>query len=440
MWDRLLSSKRVGAESAFRSSCESRDNFHKDYDRIIFSHAFRRLSKKTQVHPLSKNDHVHNRMTHSLEVASVGRSLGLGAGKVLKAKKIPVDPYQIAYIVQTACLAHDLGNPPFGHAGEDVIKVWFRENVERLPDMDETQRNDFRHFDGNAQSFRIVTQLENYLYNGGLRLTYATLATLVKYPFSSNECKKREKSKFGYFQSEKELFDRIFDALGLRNDDGSYRRHPLSYLMEAADDICYALLDIEDALELGIVRWEDVEEIFFKLTGESKVREILSSKGLPPSHLHSKIIAFAITHLVDEGMETFEREYDRIVSTGLESDLVACFDNRALREGLQEAKDFGVASIFSNRRNVELELGAYSIIKTILDALVDAACRHAQNEKLSFYQKKALMLMGEKSPLKLRPANTYEAIQRVVDYVSGMTDNHAHHVARQLKGVFSGVE
>jgi dGTPase len=257
--DKLLSKKRYKNKEMIADSSEEfyRSSFHKDYDRLIFSNSFRRLSKKTQVHPLSKNDHVHNRLTHSLEVASVGRSLGLKAGEFLK-NKYPnenINPYDIAYIIQTACLAHDIGNPPFGHAGEEVIKEWFKKNEKEvfLKQLTKSQKLDFQHLDGNAQSFRIVTQLENNSFNGGMRLTSATLGALVKYPYSSKNCQINGKSKFNFFQSEKEIFKKLFKNLGLKKANGTYKRHPFSYLMEASDNICYGLLDLQDAIELKLI-------------------------------------------------------------------------------------------------------------------------------------------------------------------------------------------
>ncbi|MCB4747076.1 MAG: dNTP triphosphohydrolase, partial [Sulfurovum sp.] len=230
----LLSKKRFHSQNNFHEDEKEdiyRTSFHKDYDRVIFSNSFRRLSKKTQVHPLSKNDHVHNRLTHSLEVASVGRSLGIRAGEFFKNKDDSINPYDVGYIVQTACLAHDIGNPPFGHAGEEVIKEWFAKNKGKdfLKEPDLEELNDFLHLDGNAQSFRIVTQLENYIQKGGLKLTFASLGTLVKYPYTSDKCAEISKSKFNFFKSEEVFAKKLFEELGLYEEE-NFIRHPLSYL------------------------------------------------------------------------------------------------------------------------------------------------------------------------------------------------------------------
>jgi len=440
MWKKLLSKKRFYSidninvdsnEDFFRTS------FHKDYDRLIFSNAFRRLAKKTQVHPLSKNDHVHNRLTHSLEVASVGRSLGLSAGKMLKDKGHDIDPYDIAYIIQTACLAHDIGNPPFGHAGEEVIKEWFKEheNQELLKSLSKEQHSDLQHLDGNAQSFRIVTQLENNLFSGGMNLSFATLGTLVKYPYSSSHCKMIGKSKFNYFHSEEEFFELLFTELGLKIGGGRYKRHPLSYLMEAADDICYGLLDLQDAIELKIISLDDVEPVFNLLCGEKLRQKVYSNSNCSDTQKVSRLVAKAMNELVLEAMVVFENKLEIIESENQPQDLIEFFLNDKLKQGILNAKKLASDKVFNETRKVELELGAYNIIETILDHLIRATYEFynlEENEALSFRNKRVLALMGDNKPLKTQ--SLFEMYQRVVDYLVGMTDNHARHVANQLNG------
>jgi len=440
MWKKLLSKKRFYSidninvdsnEDFFRTS------FHKDYDRLIFSNAFRRLAKKTQVHPLSKNDHVHNRLTHSLEVASVGRSLGLSAGKMLKDKGHDIDPYDIAYIIQTACLAHDIGNPPFGHAGEEVIKEWFKEheNQEFLKSLSKEQHSDLQHLDGNAQSFRIVTQLENNLFSGGMNLSFATLGTLVKYPYSSSHCKMIGKSKFNYFHSEEDFFELLFTELGLKIGEGRYKRHPLSYLMEAADDICYGLLDLQDAIELKIISLDDVEPVFNLLCGEKLRQKVYSNSNCSDTQKVSRLVAKAMNELVLEAMVVFENKLEIIESENQPQDLIEFFLNDKLKQGILNAKKLASDKVFNETRKVELELGAYNIIETILDHLIRATYEFynlEENEALSFRNKRALALMGDNKPLKTQ--SLFEMYQRVVDYLVGMTDNHARHVANQLNG------
>lgn len=440
MWKKLLSKKRYYGGREIREDSEEeyyRNSYHKDYDKVIFSNPFRRLSKKTQVHPLSKNDHVHNRLTHSLEVASVGRSLGLRAGEFLKKKHHAIEPYDVAYIVQTACLAHDIGNPPFGHAGEEVIKEWFAKNADKdfLKELSSKEQEDFKYLDGNAQSFRIVSKIENNLFGGGMNLTFATLGTLVKYPYSSSHFKITGKPKFNYFHSEADFFSLLFDELGLVKADGSFKRHPLSYLMEASDDICYGLLDLQDAFELKIITLEDMRDIFVSICSEEKTEEIYHNEKYTQTQKVSKLVAVSIYNLATHTMEVFEENFDAIVSDKQPKDLIELFNNKKFKKGIEKAKKLGIKKIFNEKRKIELELGAYNIIETLLDILIRATYelyKTGDETKLSFRDKRALELMGGGKPKKTD--NLYHMYQRVIDYIIGMTDNHAKYVANQLNG------
>jgi dGTPase len=388
---------------------------------------------------LSKNDHVHNRLTHSLEVASVGRSLGLRAGEFLNNRfpEIKINPYDIAYIVQTACLAHDIGNPPFGHAGEEVIKEWFKNHKKKeyLRKLPKKKINDFIHLDGNAQSFRIVSQIENNHFFGGMRLSFTTLGTLVKYPYSSSNCEVVGKSKFNYFQSEKKFFKSVFNELGLIKKDGAFKRHPLSFLMEASDDICYGLLDLQDAFELNITNKNDVGKIFELLCGKEKVEEMFK-ENISELKKVSKLVAISIDKLARHVMEVFEKNYDEIVSDNQPEDLIKIFFDENLKDGLKEAKKLAKNKIFNEKRKIELELGAYNIIETLLNNLIPATYELYEKKDLStlsFRNKRALELMGDDKPNVDK--SLYEMYQRVIDYIVGMTDNYAKYVANQLNGM-----
>ncbi len=435
MWKRLLSKKRYYNATKIEEDKNEeyyRSSFHKDYDRLIFSNSFRRLSRKTQVHPLSKNDHVHNRLTHSLEVASVGRSLGLKAGEMLKDKyDKEINPYDVAYIIQTACLAHDIGNPPFGHAGEEIIKEWFKKNKDKkfLQTLTQEERDDFQNLDGNAQSFRIVSQLENNLFAGGMHLTFATLGSLVKYPYSSNNCKNTGKSKFNYFQSEKDFFDLLFIELGLKRNNGSFKRHPLSYLMEAADDICYGLLDLQDAFELQIITLKDMEPIFDFFCDKQEIQKEYNLQKV------SKLVAISINKLVEHAMTTFEDNLTRISGPEQPTDLIEFFSDKQLKDGIINAKRLGDEKIFNQKRKIVLELAAYNIIETILDNLIPATFELYKEDEnsLSFRNKRALELMDNDKPEKDK--SLFKMYQRVIDYLVGMTDNYAKFIANQLNGI-----
>lgn len=441
MWEKLLSKKRYYSPEKIEADSNDeyyRSSFHKDYDRVIFSNSFRRLSKKTQVHPLSKNDHVHNRLTHSLEVASVGRSLGLKAGEILKDKyDNSINPYDIAYIIQTACLAHDIGNPPFGHAGEEVIKEWFIKNEEKdfLSGLSQKEINDFQHLDGNAQSFRIVSQLEHNRFSGGMKLTFATLGSLIKYPYFSDSCEKIGKSKFNCFRSDKDIFNLLFKELGLIKDDGTFKRHPFSYLMEASDDICYGLLDLQDAFELNIITFQDMESIFNLLCGEEKKSEVFNKDGCCEIQKISKLVAISINNLALHTMRIFEDNLDKLLGDDQPKELIELFTNDDLKQAIKEAKSLGVNKIFNEKRKIELELGAYNIIETLLDNLIRATFElyEKEEDELSFRNRRVLKLMDDDKPDKLD--DLYLMYQRVVDYLVGMTDNHAKHIANQLNGM-----
>ncbi|MCT7358760.1 deoxyguanosinetriphosphate triphosphohydrolase [Thalassolituus pacificus] len=438
MWNRLINGKRFkGCQGIVADSSTTfyRNSFHKDYDRLIFSNAFRRLSRKTQVHPLSKNDHVHNRLTHSLEVASVGRSLGLRAGLSLKTHMgADVTEHDVAYIVQTACLAHDIGNPPFGHAGEEVIKEWFRksDHSSYLKELTEQQVFDLQKLDGNAQSFRIVTQLENHQFDGGMQLTLPTLGCLVKYPYSSLQAKK---DKFNFFASEQVLFDRIFDEMGLKVS-GRYLRHPLSYLMEAADDICYGMLDILDAAELKLISFEDVNSIFSPANSELDINALYKN-GCFDSRRLARMTAMTINRLAEGVSDVFDKNTEMLLSVDQPKDLIALFENDSgLKQIISQSKSIAREKIFNDRRKIELELGAYNIIETILSCLIPAAFELHQEKditSLSFKNRRALELMGEDKPEN--DLDLYSMYRRVIDYLVGMTDNYAQFIANQLNGV-----
>ncbi|WP_431688947.1 deoxyguanosinetriphosphate triphosphohydrolase [Hahella sp. NBU794] len=431
-WKKLLSTTR---KKSSKKVCEVRSEYNKDYDKIVFSSAFRRLGRKTQVHPLAHHDHVHTRLTHSLEVGSVGRSLGLIVGNFLSGKNVlppGVCSPEIGAIVHAACLAHDIGNPPFGHAGEFAIRHWFKENSHKLCLSSRSERNDFEIFEGNAQGFRIVSEIENNYNDGGLRLTYATLGTLVKYPWFSNHCIAESKGKFNFFQSERKFAEEVMVELGLSNGSSvQFYRHPLSFLMEAADDICYKILDIEDALELNILRIGDIYHIFEKLSGEKNVSD---GSSYDLHHTNRRLVAplraNAIENLIKKCANVFEENYDEIISGDFNGDLIGNIKG-VESEGLEEAKKVTESNIFIARRKVELEIGSYSILETILSAYIDAV-NEFKIGKLSFKSQRVLDLMGANKVDY--SASYHQCYLRVTDLVSGMTDNHAAYVASQLSG------
>lgn len=434
-WDRLLTSQRYGHE-ALSAQELGRSHFHKDHDRIVFSSAFRRLGRKTQVHPLALNDHIHTRLTHSIEVGSVGRSLGIRVGELLNGE-LPewITPHDIGVIVQAACLAHDIGNPPFGHAGEFAIRDWFKRDCNQylLTSLSERERLDLQTFEGNAQGFRVVTRIENHLFDGGLRLTFPTLGTLLKYPWGvENAC---SRGKFSSFQTELEILNKLGKELGLvKLDDDHWCRHPLAYLMEAADDICYAILDLEDAIELNILTFDQIKPILLEMCGVLEIDDEIFNTEASARRKISALRGRAMENMINSAVSAFMEHYPRIMGGEYKGELVSDGDP-GVRDGIKRAKTLARDKVFPDTRKTELEVGAYRT----LGALLDAFCRavydnhQQQGQNLSYQTEKILSLMGIHAPSKDRPL--YQSYMRALDFIGGMTDNYASYLARQIGGL-----
>ena len=331
-WNTLISAKRFGLEEFHKERHENRSEFQRDYDRLIFSAPFRRLQNKTQVFPLPGSIFVHNRLTHSLEVSCVGRSLGNDVAKAILARRPELqDSYlpEIGSIVSAACLAHDLGNPPFGHSGERAISTFFSEGKglalkEKQPDGEQltpAQWEDLTHFEGNANAFRLLTHQFEGRRKGGFVLTYSTLASIVKYPFSSSLA--GQKSKFGFFTTEEESFRRIAEELGMKQLNGSplkYARHPLVYLVEAADDICYQMMDIEDAHKLKILTTQETQDLLLAYFPDERKAHILDTLKIVSdtneqiAYLRSSVIGLLIGEctraFLDNEVQILEGEFE----------------------------------------------------------------------------------------------------------------------------------
>jgi dGTPase len=445
VWEKLLSPMRFDESKKDKEDKEddARSPFQRDYDRIVFSNSFRRLAKKTQVHPLSKNDHTHNRLIHSIEVSSVGRSLGTLVGKKIEPK-LPKDiiPDHLGQIVSAACLAHDIGNPPFGHAGEEVIKAWFVEKGKKyLRDLKKDERADFSCFDGNAQGLRILNKLECYYYTGGMRLTYATLGAFLKYPYTSTDVIRDSTGtkKMGIYQTEIKSFKELIKTTGIVKKKGKYCRHPLVYLTEAADDICYGILDLEDACELGIVDYQKVEDLLLPICeGSDLCSDNLSKKrsdSLKVSYLRAK----AIDNLTKNAANSFLENERGILKGDFEGSLINNFSEEMLRS-VKEIKNFSKKEIYQTQRKSELEVGAYSTLGNLLEIFCDAVqekldkMNKRSKKCVTFKTDKILSLMG-KSYAPKEGDSHYEAYMKIVDYISGMTDDYALYLANQFAGV-----
>ncbi|MBO6579904.1 MAG: deoxyguanosinetriphosphate triphosphohydrolase [Thalassospira sp.] len=435
-WQQLLSPARLGSRHSSVGTF-GRSDFHKDYDRIIFSAAFRRLQRKTQVHPLPENDNVHTRLTHSLEVSCVARSLGLMVGNRLHEKgSLPdaIEPDHMAAIVQAAALCHDIGNPPFGHAGEYAIRQWFVDaNPKFTEGLTEAQFADLTTYEGNAQGFRLLTNKRTGLYDGGMRLTYATLASFLKYPWSAAGSPFPQKKKFGAFQKEFGLLEEVADATGLiRIGDQAFCRHPLVYLVEAADDVCYALIDIEDGVELELVDFAILEKMLLPcITDDLPVeydREPNVSRKI--SFLRGKIIAGVLDALVD----AFVANEESLLAGEWKGDLLACAKG-PFNDLIAQAKSFSEKQIILNRRKVQIEVGAFAHLETLLETFCKTALdvHHAQSEAdISYRTGRVRELIGNDAmPIG---ASLYDLYLVILDYVSGMTDDFAARLARDIGG------
>ncbi len=434
-WPQLLTTHRYGHESLTPDEV-GRSHFHKDHDRIVFSSAFRRLGRKTQVHPFSLNDHIHTRLTHSMEVGSLGRSLGIRVGELIAAELPPwVTPHDLGTIVQSACLAHDIGNPPFGHAGEYAIRDWFarHRDAERLSLLSPLERLDLQIFEGNAQGFRVVTRIENHLFDGGLRLTFPTLGTLLKYPWNVELA--GPQGKFSAFQSEVEVLNALGRDLGLvaRGQD-HWCRHPLTYLLEAADDICYAIMDLEDAIELHILSFEDVKAILLQLCGDLAFDDAIFATEASARRKISALRGKAMENMVDSAVNAFMDHYDEIMAGSYAGELLLDGD-AMVREGILTAKRVARERVFPNTRKAELEVGAYTTIGVLLEAFTSAVYeQHVQGaDGVGYRADKVLRLMGIHAPKA--QDSLYNGYRRVLDFISGMTDNYASYLARQIGGV-----
>ena len=447
-WQRLLSNKLLGDEkSADIRLRDGRSQYQRDFDRIVFSSAFRRLQDKTQVFPLPENDFVHTRLTHSLEVSCVGRSLGTLVGeKVLaKHKKLSeiYSSFHFGEIVAAACLAHDIGNPPFGHSGEDAIAEFFRNNDGKNFEKeinDIKKWNDFTHFEGNAQGFRIITKLQNKYSKGGLKLTCAVLAAFTKYPkgsimnYESQPTGKKSKlyKKFGFFQSEKDLFKEVADETGLiqtgLQNEMSWCRHPLAFLVEAADDICYRIMDLEDGFRLGLLSFDETENLLMPLI-ESKLtsyddRDTNDKIG----YLRAKAINDTVTELADSFMENEEK----ILDGKFEQDLISVINSG---EQLELIKKISMNEIYSFRSVVEREAAGYEVLGGLLCTFINAV-NETYSGNPSWKSKNLMKLLPRQfiGPDGRPDDDIYNRLLKITDFVSGMTDSYAVSLFRKIKG------
>lgn len=436
-WKDLLSAQRIGQKQLV-STEPSRSAFEQDYDRIIFSHPFRKLQDKTQVHPLPEHDFVHTRLTHSLEVSSVGRSLGKRVGEAIlqrhKNLASQVSLFDFGAIVAAASLTHDLGNPPFGHAGEDSISDFFKQHPFGLSlkeKVTEQQWSDLIQFEGNAQGFRILNKNQY-----GLKLTFATLGAFTKYPcpafFPERDKKKRSQKKFGFFQSEKETFREVTTALALPPvGDFAYDRHPLAFLVEAADDICYSIIDLEDACSLGLVSYEEAKSLFENILTKNKSKLGKLNQLKSRQERIGFLRALAIGDLMDECSTLFLDSEQQILEGKFNHALA---DLCPSKDALKQIISVSVEKIYRARQVVEIEAAGHEVLPGLLYEFLTAALQAMEGRKSRKYEN-LLLLFPEDILLNLKQQNDYYLLAReVVDFISGLTDRHAISLYKKIKG------
>ena len=432
-WDQLLSLKRYGDTNKRlrKEQDETRLGFEVDYDRIIFSSEFRSLQDKTQVVPLSQTDFVHTRLTHSLEVSVVGRSLGRQVGQQL-IKKHPHLKDSLSYqindfgaIVAAASLAHDIGNPPFGHSGEDAIGSFFsaEKGQKFQTQLNENEYQDLCDFEGNANGFKILTE-SKVGKEGGLRLSYATLGAFMKYPKGSLPVKPTTHiadKKYGYFQSEKEQFIEVADELGLIKKDKAgtrFSRHPLAYLVEAADDICYTIIDFEDGINLGLIEEDYALEYLISIVGKTintKKYYTLNTTKARVGYLR----ALAINTLIQEVVEIFMTNEADILNGNLEKSLL---DLSQYKAQIDDIIKLSVKNIYRSKEVIEKELLGYQVLQQLLETLTDVAF-HSFENNLKTYHKLILTYLPE--DLKFKNTSLYDNLMSVCLFVSKLSDSRA---------------
>ncbi len=456
-WESLYSIKRTGvAEHSGSKYDPVRNSYQRDYDRIIFSSAFRRLQNKTQVFPLPGSVFVHNRLTHSLEVTSVGRSLGKAVGELIAAKYpeseanfIDFYRYELASVIAAACLAHDIGNPPFGHSGEDAIRTFFveltGESRQRITDaLSPNQIKDLEKFEGNSNALRILTHNFNEPEPGGYRLTYTSLASIVKYPCASmfgfdNSSGLISTKKSGFFDSEMETYLKIADALQIPRVAGHelvFARHPFVYLTEAADDICYRVIDLEDAHRLRIITLDTFKSLFLPFfeheTNYYNTRGYIEQKLERINDDNQKvqyIRARWIGLMTEKVAQVFMDNEAQLLAGTLQKDLLKCLPEADYLL-IKRINEYSVKHVYNYRSVVEIEIAGYNIIGGLLKEFVHAALHpgHARSAKL-------LKLVSSQFPLMLTEASIYPDVQSIVDFIGGMTDLFAIDLYRKITGI-----
>lgn len=458
-WEKLLSRKRLRSSTSTPDPFDKRSSFDSDFDRVVFSSSLRRMQDKTQVFPLEAHDFIRTRLTHSTEVAAVGRALAISAAKCLQEREEVSGDHQRDWstIVATACLLHDIGNPPFGHSGEKYIGSWFAQKLAKVGDeggtpirtragiqlelLDGQERADLTKFEGNAHAFRVATRLQTLGDPFGMNLTCGTLAALLKYPCSSvessKESGKKSRAKFGYFKSDQKAFELVRENVGLPQ----FQRHPLTFLVEAADDICYSVVDIEDALKKRVLSFEAVETSLSELPSDLVTEyvnvlkdraKLLTDRGYSRSDVHQlafqRFRALAIGKMTAACVSTFCDNFEAILAGNFDAELT---ERMSLAPLCGALKDLAGEYVYSSTEVVRVEESGKHVMWALLDIFYDEL-RTAPNSRLirSFLPATPINEGDDGSNL----SEPYRQAQRVADYVAGMTDTFALSLYRRLTG------
>ena len=439
-WKRLITNKRLGQEDHHPEWHDDRMEFKRDYDRLRFSAPFRRMQNKTQVFPLPGSVFVHNRLTHCLEVASVGMSLGCDVSRSLIRDKYPELRNtlfeELGQIVSAACLAHDMGNPPFGHSGEKAIQTFFTEGkgLALRDQLSPRFWDDVTHFEGNANSFRILSHQFKGRRKGGFVMTYSMLASIVKYPWSAS-CA-GEKKKFGFFASEEEFYQRIADEMGVLKlsapgEPLKYARHPLVYLVEAADDICYEIMDIEDSHKLKILSFDETAELLLSFFDENMQKGIwkrIKDEGMTDrNEMIVYMRACAIGKLENECVRTFIDNEEAILSGTFQGSLIQHISERQ-RKAYERCCRVSFEKIYRSKPVLDVELAGYKIMETLMDQMTEAVLHPDR-----YYSQQLICRVS--SQYDIHAADLESRIMAVLDYISGMTDVYALDVYQKINGI-----
>ncbi len=446
-WKKLLSPKRLGRIKDPAVIDQARSPFQRDFDRIVFSSAFRRMQDKTQVFPLAENDYVRTRLTHSLEVSSIGRSLGTTAGVSICSRydTAGAQPSDIGAIVAAAALAHDIGNPPLGHGGEEAIRYWFTDSevgrkLQKF--MSPAERMDIAEYEGNAHGFRVLSVLQMPDQRGGMQLTSATLGAFAKYPRASlveNKPSGVSGKKYNFFQADKALFREVAENTGMiKTGDDCYCRHPLAFLVEAADDIAYRIVDFEDAHMAGLIPYAELEHYFMEIIAEEWCRDYLARLGnnaRKAEFLRAQVIGV----LVGQTAEVFNACQEELLKGEFDKPLTECI---AAAPVLDKIMQISVKDIYNTTKVATVIAAGFELLSGMLDLLVPAvneiAAEKTGGAKASYRARRLVKILPE----RYAPADntdwqqsTYLRLLYILDYMAGMTDSYAVSLYKNLKGI-----